>query len=251
MTTPPSTGREPAAPQDPRVAADLPHILVVDDDHRLRELLRRFLSDNGFRVSTAGDAAEARARMGGVAYDLMVLDVMMPGESGIELTQDLRRTERIPILMLTAMGEAEHRIAGLESGVDDYLAKPFEPRELLLRIRTILRRAAEPSVLPPAPATADVRFGPYRFDLAQNILWHGDAPVRLTEAETTLLRAFAIAPSVVFSREDLVDGNAVNGGIRTVDVQITRLRRKIEPDSKFPRFLQTVRGRGYVLRLES
>lgn len=231
---------------------DLPHILVVDDDGRLRELLRRFLSDNGFRVSTAADAAEARARMAGVAYDLMVLDVMMPGESGVELTRDLRRRERIPILMLTAMGEAEHRIAGLESGVDDYLAKPFEPRELLLRIRTILRRVGEPAMPPVAAAAgSEVRFGPFRFDLGQNILWRGEVPVRLTEAEATLLRAFALAPGVTFSREDLVDGNAVNGGIRTVDVQITRLRRKIEPDPKFPRFLQTVRGKGYVLRLES
>ena len=119
MTTNPSNGNERTTPSDTADAGDLPHILVVDDDHRLRELLRRFLSDNGFRVSTAGDAAEARARMGGVAYDLMVLDVMMPGESGIELTEALRRSERIPILMLTAMAEPEHRIAGLESGVDD------------------------------------------------------------------------------------------------------------------------------------
>ncbi len=241
------------APGGPDAAAvEPPHILVVDDDLRLRELLRRFLSDHGFRVSVAADAAEARARMAGVTYDLMVLDVMMPGESGVELTRDLRRRERIPILMLTAMGEAEDRIAGLESGVDDYLAKPFEPRELLLRIRTILRRVGEPA----APQTAatvpgEVRFGAFRFDLGQNILWRGAAPVRLTEAEATLLRAFALAPGITFTREDLVDGSAVNGGIRTVDVQITRLRRKIEPDPKFPRFLQTVRGKGYVLRLES
>lgn len=237
---------------DGLLADDLPHILVVDDDRRLRELLRRFLSDNGFRVSTAGDAAEARARMAGVAYDLMVLDVMMPGETGIELTRDLRRSDRIPILMLTAMGEAEDRIGGLESGVDDYLTKPFEPRELLLRIRTILRRVAEPPT-PQAAAAAggEVRFGAFRFDLGQNILWRGEVPVRLTEAEATLMRAFAVAPGVTFTREDLVDGAAVNGGIRTVDVQITRLRRKIEPDPKFPRFLQTVRGKGYVLRLES
>lgn len=234
---------------DGPLAEDLPHILVVDDDRRLRELLRRFLSDNGFRVSTAGDAAEARARMAGVAYDLMVLDVMMPGETGIELTCDLRRSDRIPILMLTAMGEAEDRIAGLESGVDDYLPKPFEPRELLLRIRTILRRVAEPPA--PQAAAVDVRFGAFRFDPGQNVLWRGEVPVRLTEAEATLMRAFALAPGVTFTREDLVDGNAVNGGIRTVDVQITRLRRKIEPDPKFPRFLQTVRGKGYVLRLES
>jgi len=228
-----------------------PHILVVDDDERLRELLRRYLSENGFRVSAAADAAEARARMAGVSYDLMVLDVMMPGESGVELTRALRRTERIPILMLTAMGEAEDRIAGLESGVDDYLAKPFEPRELLLRIRTILRRLAQPSSAPAASVAGEVRFGPFRFDTGQNVLWRGDVPVRLTEAEASLLRALALAPGVTFSREDLVERNAVNGGIRTVDVQITRLRRKIEPDPSFPRFLQTVRGKGYVLRLES
>jgi len=237
----------------PQAADDQPHILVVDDDRRLRELLRRFLADNGFRVSAAGDAAEARARMAGVAYDLMVLDVMMPGESGIELTHDLRRSDRIPILMLTAMGEAEDRIAGLESGVDDYLPKPFEPRELLLRIRTILRRVAEPPAPAPAAAeaTGEVRFGAFRFDPGQSILWRGEVPVRLTEAEATLMRVFALSPGVIMTREDLVDGNAVNGGIRTVDVQITRLRRKIEPDPKFPRFLQTVRGKGYVLRLES
>ncbi len=246
-------GPDGRQPLEGTPAEEPPHILVVDDDRRLRELLRRYLSEHGFRVSAAGDAAEARARMAGVAYDLMVLDVMMPGESGLEFTRSLRPRERIPILMLTAMGESEDRIAGLESGVDDYLAKPFEPRELLLRIRTILRRMAEPA--PPssaAPATGgEVLFGPFRFDLGQNILWRGTVPVRLTEAEATLLRAFALAPGVTFSREDLVDRNAVNGGIRTADVQITRLRRKIEPDPKYPRFLQTVRGNGYVLRLES
>src|SRR3546814_844537 len=163
--------QDPAPPvADSPSSEDLPHILVVDDDRRLRELLRRFLSENGFRVSTAGDAAEARARMAGVLYDLMVLDVMMPGESGLELTHDLRRGDRgIPILMLTAMGEAEDRIAGLESGVDDYLAKPFEPRELLLRIRTILRRMAEPPT-PQAAAGGEVRFGAFRFDRGQHIL---------------------------------------------------------------------------------
>lgn len=221
---------------------------MVDDDSRLRALLHRFLSENGFRVTEAGDADEARRRLASLAFDLIVLDVMMPGETGLDLTRDLRVSNRVPILLLTAMGEAEDRIAGLESGADDYLPKPFEPRELLLRIRTILRRVAE---TPRGVAIDDtVRFGDLHFDPRQDQLFRGAARIRLTEAETGLLRAFIERPDQPLSREDLLACNAVNGNSRTVDVQITRLRRKIEEDPKFPRYLQTVRGLGYVLRVD-
>jgi two-component system, OmpR family, phosphate regulon response regulator OmpR len=227
---------------------ELPHVLVVDDDSRLRSLLHRYLSENGFRVTGAADADEARRRLKALAFDLIVLDVMMPGETGLELTTDLRRTDRVPILLLTAMGEPEDRIAGLECGADDYLPKPFEPRELLLRIRTILRRVAGS----PGAVAADrtVRFGDYHFDLRQDALYRGPARIKLTEAETGLLRAFVERPGHPLSREDLLACNAVNGSTRTVDVQITRLRRKLERDPKFPQYLQTVRGLGYVLKAD-
>ena len=227
---------------------DLPHILVVDDDSRLRSLLRRYLSENGFRVTGASDANEARQRLLALAFDLIVLDVMMPGETGLELTAGLRRTERVPILLLTAMSEPEDRIAGLESGADDYLPKPFEPRELLLRIRTILRRVAE--VPGPGDVDGSVRFGAFHFDLREHQLYRGGLRVRLTDAETGLLRAFVERAGTPLSREDLLACNAVNGNVRSVDVQITRLRRKLEQDPKFPRYLQTVRGLGYVLKAD-
>lgn len=228
--------------------ADQPHVLVVDDDSRLRALLHRYLSENGFRVTGAADANEARRRMRLLSFDLIVLDVMMPGETGLELTTDIRRMEGVPILLLTAMGEPEDRILGLESGADDYLPKPFEPRELLLRIRTILRRIAEA----PNTVTSEnmIRFGDFRFDLRQDQLYRGSARVRLTEAETGLLRAFVERPGTSLSREDLLKWKVVNGNTRTVDVHITRLRRKLEQDSKFPRYLQTVRGFGYVLKAD-
>ncbi|WPZ32147.1 response regulator [Thalassobaculum sp. OXR-137] len=235
---------------------EAPHILAVDDDARLRNLLRRFLMENGFRVSVAADAAAARAQLQSLVFDLIVLDVMMPGENGVDLTRALREESQVPILLLTAMGESSDRIAGLESGADDYLTKPFEPRELVLRIRTILRRVSRPALLPvPAEPVGEITFGEFRFDPVRNMLWRGEEPVRLTESEGALLAVFAAAPGTVFSREDLAEGEgeAPDGGgnVRTVDVQITRLRRKIEPDPKFPRFLQTVRGRGYVLRPDS
>ncbi|HLB79330.1 MAG TPA: response regulator transcription factor [Dongiaceae bacterium] len=224
-------------------AGELPHILVVDDDRRLRELLRRYLAEQGFRVTVAANAAEARARLDGLAFDLIVLDIMMPGESGLDLTAALRRDGGVPILLLTAMGEAEDRIAGLERGADDYLSKPFEPRELVLRIRTILRRVpAEP---PAAPR--EVNFGSLRFDLERRVLRRGVEEVRLTAAEAGLLDALARRPGVALTREEL---GRQAGGSRTVDVQMTRLRRKIEADPRFPRYLQTVRGRGYMLQPE-
>jgi two-component system phosphate regulon response regulator OmpR len=223
------------------MADEIPHLLVVDDDTRLRELLRRYLSEQGFRVTTAENAAAARARLASIAFDLIVLDLMMPGESGLDFASDLRRASEVPILMLTAMGEPEDRILGLERGADDYLPKPFEPRELLARIRTVLRRA------PPQPAAAPprlVRFGECLFDLDRQLLTRAGVPIRLTSTEAALLRALALSGGRPLSRESLSDGP---GQSRTVDVQVTRLRRKIEDDPKFPRHLQTVRGKGYVL----
>ncbi len=222
---------------------DQPHILVVDDDTRLRELLRKFLSENGFRVATASDAADARAKLGVLTFDLIVLDLMMPGESGLDFARALRQNSAVPILMLTAMGEAEDRITGLETGADDYLAKPFEPRELLLRIHAILRRA-------PAPVepVAQVRLGDVTFDLERDSLSRNGVPIRLTDVETALLRALAERAGDVLGRHELIERTGASGGDRAVDVQVTRLRRKIEPDPKLPRYLQTVRGKGYVLR---
>jgi len=227
-------------------SADKPHILIVDDDTRLRELLNKFLSQNGFRVSTASNAAEARQRLSALDFDLIVLDVMMPGESGLDLAMQIRRIDDVPILMLTAMGEAKDRIAGLETGVDDYLGKPYEPRELLLRLQNILRRnkaAAEPSGEP----VRRVTFGPMEFDLELGELTQKGKRVSLTDAEIALLRALAVRLGEVVSRETLSKsvGAAVNE--RAIDVQVTRLRRKIEPDPSFPRYLRTVRGQGYRL----
>lgn len=225
---------------------DSPHILVVDDDTRLRELLRKYLADNGFRVSTAADAGEARQSLAAFDFDLMVLDVMMPGETGLELTAALRPERRVPILMLTAMSESKDRIAGLEHGADDYLGKPFEPRELLLRINSILRRVNE---APQAPAAVPdiVSFGPFRFDLKRAALMRGEERLRLTDAEAGLLQALARNIGATLSREDLARLTGPGNNARTIDVQVTRLRRKIEPDPKFPRYLQTARGRGYRL----
>jgi len=221
-----------------------PHILVVDDDNRLRGLLRRYLAESGFHVSTAANAAEARKQLESLDFDLLVLDVMMPGETGYALTEALRKNSAVPILMLTALGEADNRIEGLERGADDYLPKPFEPRELVLRLRALLRRAHGPA----KPAPGEVRLGALRFDPARASLLRGEAAVKLTTAEVSLLRVLAEKPGEVVSREDLNKSAEIAGGARAVDVQVTRLRRKIEPDPKFPRYLQTVRGRGYVLR---
>ncbi len=223
---------------------DAPHILVVDDDNRLRGLLRRYLADSGFRVTAAASAAEARKHLESLDFDLLVLDVMMPGETGLAFTAALRKNSAVPILMLTALGEADHRIAGLERGADDYLAKPFEPRELVLRLRSLLRRAQSPA----KAEAAAIRLGPLRFDPARLALTRGDAAVKLTTAEAALLRVLAERPGEVIGRDDLTRRAEIAGGARAVDVQVTRLRRKVEPDPKIPRYLQTVRGRGYVLR---
>jgi len=228
---------------------DAPHLLVVDDDRRIRDLLSRFLNGEGYRVTTADNAADARAKLGSLSFDLLVLDVMMPGEDGIALTKRLRQATAVPILLLTARGEARDRIAGLASGADDYLAKPFEPDELLLRIRAILRRAPPPA----APEPAELRFGPYRFDLGREELFQaaGSQPeqmVRLTAAEASLLKVLATKPGAAFTRDELLRRSRITGSERTVDVQVTRLRRKIESDPKLPRYLQTVRGAGYRLQ---
>ncbi len=218
-----------------------PHLLVVDDDARLRELLRRYLSDSGFRVTAAADATEARSNLASFAFDLIVLDVMMPGESGLELTRSLRAEGRIPVLLLTAMAEPEDRVNGLEQGADDYLSKPFEPRELVLRVRNLLQRRPAAN-----PGSMDIRFGGYRFDLGRGELYRGGDLVHLTSAEAGLLSMLAQKAGQAVSREEL--SMSLSGNIRNVDVQMTRLRRKIERDPRFPRYLQTVRGIGYILK---
>jgi two-component system phosphate regulon response regulator OmpR len=222
-------------------AGERRHILVVDDDKRICALIQRYLSENAFLVSTAGNASEAEGLMGSLTFDLMILDVMMPGEDGLSFTKRIRQTSDVPILLLTARGEPSDRIAGLERGADDYLAKPFEPRELLLRVNTILRRTRVAE-----PQKKTVHLGSCRFDPERGELWRGEKLVKLTSAEVGLLRIFAAAPGVNFSRSDL---SAKIGAVleRTVDVQITRLRRKIEADPRLPIYLQTVRGVGYVL----
>ena len=228
-------------------SADKPHILVVDDDTRLRELLKSFLSRNDFRVSTAASAAEARQRLGSLDFDLIVLDVMMPGETGLAFAAELRRTDEVPILMLTAMVDTKDRIAGLEVGVDDYLGKPFEPRELLLRIQSVLRRGRPAAPAAPTEEQRQVTFGPFQFDLELGELAQKGKRVPLTDAEIALMRAFTGRIGEVLSRETLckIVGSDINE--RAIDVQVTRLRRKIEPDPSFPRYLRTVRGQGYRL----
>jgi two-component system phosphate regulon response regulator OmpR len=228
---------------DPKPDLPEPHLLVVDDDARLGGLLRRYLSDSGFRVTIAGDAAAARAHLESFAFDLVVLDVMMPGESGLDLTRALRRKGQVPILLLTAMAEPEDRVNGLEQGADDYLAKPFEPRELVLRIRNILQRRPAPNA-----GRREIRFGGCRFDIVRGELFRGDELVHLTAAETGLLCALAQRTGQAISREELSLSGQFSGNVRNVDVQMTRLRRKIERDPRFPRYLQTVRGTGYALK---
>jgi two-component system, OmpR family, phosphate regulon response regulator OmpR len=226
-----------------------PHLLVVDDDARLRDLLRRYLTDHGFRVTAAADAAEAQANLASIAFDLIVLDVMMPGESGLVLTKSLRGggQPRVPILLLTAMAEPEERINGLEHGADDYLAKPFEPRELVLRIRNIIARQGAADA---GAAARNIRFGAFRFDLVRGELFRGGDIVHLTAAETGLLANLAARAGEAVSREELSQSAPFSGNMRNVDVQVTRLRRKVEPDPRYPRYLQTVRGTGYVLKPE-
>lgn len=224
-------------------------ILVVDDDQRLRELLGRYLVENGFRVSAAEHAAAARERLRALQPDLIVMDVMMPGENGLELTEVLRRENAVtPILLLTARGAPEDRIAGFEAGADDYLPKPFDPRELVLRIRALLRRAAPPVPVEAAPS-GPLALGPLVFDRGRGELRGPSGVVRLTGGEAALLAALAARPNEVLTREDIAAALEMDeSGERAIDVQVTRLRRKIEADPREPRFLHTVRGRGYILK---
>lgn len=226
----------------PIPADDAPHLLIVDDDRRIRDLLSRFLASEGYRVTTADNSAEARAKLNGLHFDLLILDVMMPGESGFDLAKSLRQSSSVPILILTARHETEMRIEGLEIGADDYVAKPFEPRELSLRIANILKRAQ-----PAAPAPVEsVRFGDFFFHIGRGELRKGDEVIRLTDREREMLRVLATQPGETVPRLSLA-GNDPAANERAVDVQVNRLRRKIERDPANPLFVQTVRGVGYRL----
>jgi len=231
---------QPESPRD-----DAPHLLVVDDDMRIRTLLTRFLGTNGFRVTAADSAEDARRHLASISFDLLVVDVMMPGESGLEFTEALRQTSSVPILMLTARSEVPHRIRGLEVGADDYLAKPFEPRELLLRITSILKRGGQPAV----PAIEIIRFGPFSFHVGRGELKRDSQVVRLTDRERDILKMFAARPGETIRRHEFLKISN-GGGERAVDVQMNRLRRKIELDPSNPVYLQTTRGIGYRLLLD-
>jgi two-component system phosphate regulon response regulator OmpR len=223
-----------------------PHVLVVDDDRRLRDLLARFLGEHGYRVTTAASAAEARAKSESFVFDALVLDVMMPGESGFDFARRIRTESRVPILMLTARADPADRVKGLEIGADDYLPKPFEPRELILRLGNILRRAPEAPAAAPSPAEP-IRFGPFAFRLDRGELRRDGELIRITEREREILTILGHRPSDNVPREELAGGNGGGANERTVDVQINRLRRKIEVDPANPMYLQTVRGVGYRL----
>lgn len=218
-----------------------PHVLVVDDDHKIRDLLARFLFDEGFRVTTAENAANARAALRGLEFDVILLDVMMPGESGLDLARDLKAVRPTPICLLTARAETEQRIEGLEAGVDDYVAKPFEPRELVLRLRNILRRGR-----PQSGPSDEIRMGAYTFHIGRGELKRDEETIKLTERERDLLRLFAGRPGMPIARHELSPDEST-GSERAIDVQINRLRRKIEVDPSNPVYLQTVRGKGYIL----
>lgn len=228
------------APQD-----DAAHLLVVDDDTRIRNLLKQYLTENGFRITVAGNADEARRQLAGLDFDLIILDVMMPGESGVELTRSLRADKAVPILMLTALSETDNRVAGLEAGADDYLSKPFDPRELILRISNILRRGGPATV----PKVEQLVFGPYTFQIARRELKRGGETLKLTDREQEIMAIFASRAGETIPRHELVAGES-DVGERTIDVQINRLRRKIERDPANPVWLQTVRGIGYRLSVE-
>jgi two-component system phosphate regulon response regulator OmpR len=230
----------PALPA--RLPDDAPHLLVVDDDRRIRALLSRFLAGEGYRITTAESAAEARAKLGSLSFDLLILDVMMPGETGFEFATSIRKSSGVPILMLTARDETASRITGLEIGADDYVAKPFEPRELSLRIAAILKRA-KPAAAPPAES---VRFGEFVFHIARAELRKGDEIIRLTDREREMLTVLAAQPGETVPRAALA-GNGAAANDRAVDVQVNRLRRKIERDPGNPRIVRTVRGIGYRL----
>ena len=224
------------------------NLLIVDDDSRIRTLLAKFLSKNGYLTTAARDSAHARRLLAGLEFDMLIVDVMMPGENGFELTRDLRRTLSTPIMLLTARGEASDRITGLEAGADDYLPKPFEPQELLLRVNAILRRAPVDQSKPIPPR--NLHLGGFRYDIARAELWAGERLIKLTSTEGALMKIFAAQPGETMSRARLVEALGQGDSKaqeRAIDVQITRLRRKIEADPKSPRYLQTVRGAGYTI----
>lgn len=224
------------------------HLLIVDDDERIRSLLQKFLVRNGFLVTAARDAGHARRILSGLDFDLIVLDVMMPGEDGLNLCRSLRETHSTPIMLLTAKGDTGNRIEGLEAGADDYLPKPFEPKELLLRINAILRRV--PDVTQEETKPRVLNLGPIRYDMERGEMWQGEDLVRLTATEMQLMKIFSAQPGEPITRAQLVEDLGRDRGQaqeRAVDVQITRLRRKIESNPKQPRYLQTVRGAGYML----
>jgi two-component system phosphate regulon response regulator OmpR len=233
------------APQRKEPIADnAVHILVVDDDHRIRDLLSRYLVEHGFRVTPAADAEAARAAMRGLSFDLAIVDVMMPGENGLDLARTVKSTSGLPICMLTAQAEPEDRIAGLEAGVDDYISKPFEPRELLLRVQNILRRARGSEA-----QQEEVRMGEFTFNLQRGELRRGSESIKLTERERDLMRQFAQRAGAPVARHEL-SSDETTGSERAIDVQINRLRRKIEADPSNPVYLQTVRGKGYILYVD-
>ena len=231
-----------------KIEPDHSHILVVDDDKRIRDLVCRYLRQHDFIVCPAENAAIAQHLLEAMQFDAIVLDVMMPGESGLDLTEKLRKDNQIPILLLTALGEVGDRITGLETGADDYLAKPFEPRELVLRLKSLLKRSQADNTDHNAP----FRVGQWVFHPESSGLRHKDTdePLKLTTVEENLLMALAKERGQVVSREALAGSCGVDAGERTIDVQVTRLRRKIEEDTKNPLYLQTVRGKGYILRVQ-
>lgn len=234
-----------AAPQKPQDYQSLPHILVVDDDDRIRSLVSRYLNEHGFLSFTAASADEARDILKIGIFDALVVDVMMPGQNGRDFTKEFRANSDVPVMLLTAMGEIEDRVAGLQTGADDYLTKPFDPRELVLRLQAILRRRPSERA-----ASKTYRIGRWSYDPQVPELVDGAEAVRLTDVEVNLLKALLRLPDTILSREELADLCGIDAGERTIDVQVTRLRRKLEEDSKVPRYLQTVRGKGYLLRVE-
>ena len=225
------------------------HILIVDDDTRICDLLEKFLDKNGYLVSAVHSAEQARQILAGLEFDLIILDVMMPRENGIELTSRLREKNKTPIILLTAKGDAEDRILGLEAGADDYLPKPFEPMELLLRIKAVLRRTGE-NLIYKDNINQILSFGEVSFDTERNELWDHQNLVYLTSSESKIMQIFSKSIGVPITRFDLIKALRTNGkpmNDRAIDVQITRLRRKIERNPKEPRYLQTLRGIGYML----
>lgn len=226
--------------------AHKPHVLVVDDDRRIRDLVTRFLQEHDFIAFGADSAAQAREALHRFSFDVLVVDVMMPEEDGFAFTKTFRQNSQIPVILLTALGEAKDRITGLEAGADDYLSKPFEPRELILRLQAILKRTRKPE-----KENDQFRIGPWVYTLGyEEILQDDGTLTRLTSTEANLLRALCLRVGQVVSREELASLIDVAAGERTIDVQVTRLRRKIESNTKTPRYLQTLRGRGYMLRAQ-